>query len=114
MSSFLRQTGYGLLALLGLFTTWYYNLVFMNESGGFSLTAFMSAWNANAAASSILWDVSVAALTFCVLALAEARRIGMRHAWIYLVLTFSVALGFAFPLFMMMRERRLTAASGGD
>lgn len=109
MNSNLRQRLYGLLAVLGLITTWYYNLQFMAASGGFSVAAFMSAWNANAAASSILWDVSVAALTFCVLAVAEARRIGMRHAWLYLVLTFTIALGFAFPLFMMMRERHLAA-----
>ena len=38
-----------------------------------------------------------------------ARRIGMRHAWIYPVLTFTVALGFAFPLFLFMRERHLAA-----
>ena len=109
MSSNLRQGLYGLLAVLGLITTWYYNLQFMAETGGFSVAVFLSAWHANAAASSILWDVSVAALTFCVLAVAEARRIGMRHAWLYLVLTFTVALGFAFPLFMMMRERHLAA-----
>lgn len=109
MSSTLRQALYGLLAVLGLVTTWYYNFAFMGEKGGFSVAEFMTAWNANAAASSILWDVSVAALTFCVLAVAEARRIGMRHAWLYLVLTFTVALGFAFPLFMMMRERHLAA-----
>lgn len=107
MNPTLRQAVYGLLATLGLITTWYYNLAFMADSGGFSLTAFLTAWNANAAASSILWDVSISALTFCVLAFAEARRIGMRHPWLYVVLTFSVALGFALPLFMMMRERHL-------
>lgn len=109
MRSTLCQLLYGLLAVLGLVTTWYYNFIFMGETGGFSVTAFTTAWNANAAASSILWDVSVAALTFCVLAIAEARRIGMRHAWLYLVLTFTVALGFAFPLYMLMRERHLAA-----
>ncbi len=109
MSSSQRQIAYALLTILGLVTTWYYNLVFMGEMGGFSLDDFFTAWNANAAASSILWDVSVAALSFCVLVFAEARRIGMRHAWIYPVLTFTVALGFAFPLFLFMRERHLAA-----
>jgi Terpene cyclase DEP1 len=37
----------------------------------------------------------------------EARRLGMRHRWFYVVTTFLVAFAFACPLFLLMREARL-------
>jgi len=33
--------------------------------------------------------------------------LSMSHWWIYVVLTFTVAIAFAFPLFLLNRERRL-------
>jgi hypothetical protein len=41
----------------------------------------------------------------------EARRLEMRHAWVYVVLVFGVAFAFACPLFLLMRERRLAAVA---
>ena len=42
----------------------------------------------------------------------EARRLGMRGVWIYVVLDLLVAVSFTFPLFMSNREPTLAAMDG--
>ena len=54
--------------------------------------------------------VACAALAFMV---TEGRRLGMRHLWIYVVLTFTVAISVAFPLFLVVRSRTLRWREGG-
>jgi hypothetical protein len=108
-----RQLAYAALAAIGLVATWYFNLQFMEESGGsFSAVEFVRAGYANSAASSLSNDLLVGTAAFTLWSFVEARRLGMRRWWIYPVLTFGVAFAFAFPLFLFVRERRLTA--GGD
>ena len=62
------------------------------------------------AVSSIGVDLLVVAAAGCVLIVVEARRLGMRHAWLYIVLSAVTAFAFTFPLFLAMRQRRLDAA----
>jgi hypothetical protein len=105
-----RQMIYAALAAIGLVATWTFNLQFMSESGGsFSLVDFVAASYANSASSSIANDLTVGVLAFLVWSFHEARRIGMRHWWIYVVLTFAIAFACAYPLFLFMRERRIGA-----
>ena len=107
-------TVYLLLAGAGLVATWYFNLRFIEESGGvFSVTEFMRAGNANSAASSLANDLAVATLTFVVWSFVEARRLAIRHWWVFLVLTFTIAFALAFPLFLFVRERALRAREQG-
>lgn len=103
-----RQGMYAVLAAAGLLATWYFNLRFMAESGGsFSVVEFVRAGYANSASSSLSNDLLIGTLTFLVWSFAEARRLAMRHWWIFPVLTFGVAFACAFPLFLFARERRL-------
>ena len=105
------QVVYGLLAILGLAVPWYFNVQFM--SGGESLLdlgAFLGAAFVNPASASLTVDLLVAFGAFVVWLFPEARRIGMRHSWIYAVLGFAVAFAFAFPLFLLMRDRHLQGA----
>lgn len=53
--------------------------------------------------------VACAALVFMV---AEGRRLGMRHLWAYVVLTFTVAISVAFPLFLVVRSRSIRWREG--
>jgi len=104
---------YAALAAIGLVATWYLNLQFMSESGGsFSAVEFVRAGYANSASSSLSNDLLVGTAAFTIWSFAAARRLGMRHWWIYPVLTFGVAFAFAFPLFLFVRERRLAALGG--
>lgn len=57
--------------------------------------------------ASDFWVGSSAALIFMIV---EGRRLQLPRLWLYVALTFLVAWAFSFPLFLFMRERRLTRA----
>lgn len=99
---------FGLLALAGAALTWYFNIQFMLDKGGtFSLLTFIQDGFANPAAASLTCDVAVAAVAFLLWLPFEAHRLQMRRWWVYALLTVGVAFAFSFPLFLLMRERRL-------
>lgn len=103
-----REGVYLALTVAGISLTWYHNLAFFAEVGSpFALASFVEGVFANHASASIGWDIAIACTAFIVWMLHEARRIGMRHAWVYVVLTFVIAFAFAAPLFLFMRERHL-------
>jgi len=110
MKTELRQLLYALTAIVGLAVTWYWNIQFMQDYGGFSVVTFISDVYVNAAGASIGNDILVVTFAFLFWSFFEARRLGMKRWWIYPVLTFTVAMAFSFPLFLLMRERRLAAA----
>lgn len=114
MQPTIRTLLFGLLALAGAAVTWYFNIRFMLDAGGaFSLAAFIKDGFANPAAASLASDVSIGAVAFLLWLPFEARRLGMRRWWVYGVLTLGVAFAFAFPLFLLMRERRLEQIKTG-
>ena len=97
---------------VGLLATWYFNLAFMAEAGGsFDVAEFVAAGYANNASSSLSNDLVIGTVAFLVWSNQEARRLGMRHWWAYVVITFAVAFAVAFPLFLFMRDRRLSERS---
>lgn len=104
-----RQAVFIVTAVVGVFLTWYFNVQFMLETGGFSLAGFVMASYANHASTSISNDLLVVVFAFLFWSRAEAQRLGMKHWWLYVVATFGIAIAFAFPLFMYMRERALVA-----
>lgn len=53
--------------------------------------------------------VAAAGLVFIVL---EGRRIGLRRWWVYVVLTFAVAISVALPLFLAHRQLLLARKPG--
>lgn len=97
---------YGLLAALGLVSTWSYNLAYMRENDGFSVVGFVQGGFANPAAASLSCDILVVGLAATVWMVVEARRVGMRHGWVFPLLGWFVAMAFAVPLFWAVRERR--------
>ena len=110
MNTQTRQALYLALALLGLVSTWYHNLQFMADHGS-NLLTFIQALNVNDATRSISWDITVAFLAFAVWLPFEARRTGVHHWWLFLVLGGGIAFAFSFPLFLFFRERRLAAGA---
>jgi hypothetical protein len=105
---------YGLCAAAGAVVPWYYNLAFMRESGelltpqrwlaeGFTTTLM----------GSITSDFLIGTSPVLVWMIVEARRLGMRHLWIYVIGTFLVAFAFTCPLFLLMREVHLQQAHPG-
>jgi hypothetical protein len=105
-----RLAFYGFGCVLGALSTWYFNLRFIEAHGGvFALSPFLSEAFANDAAGSLGADILVAGLIGVPFMIFEGRRLGMRHLWLYPVLTGTIAFAAAFPLFLLMRELRLTA-----
>lgn len=102
-----REAAYAGLALVGLLGTWYFNIQYVAQGGGFSPAAWLRLGFVNPAAASITVDLLVAFAVFLVWTPLEARRIGMRAGWLYPVLGVLVAFAFAFPVFLLMRDRHL-------
>lgn len=107
MTSKTKQVIYGLFAILGLATTWYYNIQFMLANEGFSAVKFITDNYVNAASASISNDITVVAFCFFFWSYFEAKRLNIRYWWLYCLFTFLIALAVMLPLFMLARERRL-------
>jgi len=103
-----RQLVYLLLSAVGLALTWYHNLAFVRTTGSFALDDFLRGVFANHASSSIGFDILIAAAAFLTFVVTESKRLGMKRAWIWFVLTFGIAFAFAAPLFLFARERALS------
>jgi len=102
-----RQIIYGTLSVLGILFTMYFNIKFIIENDGFSLNKFINDIYINYASTSITNDALICGLVFLVFSFVESKRLSMKNWWIYIVLTFGVALAFSFPFFLYMRERKL-------
>lgn len=101
---------YLVLTLAGLIIPWYYNLQFMEQSGGaFSIADFIAASSSNPASQSLSWDLAIVCIAGLLWIFFESRRLGLRFFWIYIALAFSVAYAFAFPLFLFIRQGKLEA-----
>ncbi|TAL26158.1 MAG: DUF2834 domain-containing protein [Aquabacterium sp.] len=104
---------YGLLAVLALAGTWGNNIQYL--SLGF-LGANLRFWQdtlANPASRSITVDVLFLFVAVSIWMFLEARRLGMRGAWLYVILGVFIAISVTFPLFLLNRERVLQR-QGGD
>ena len=98
---------YAAIAAGALFATWSQNLAFFAQSPDAGVAGFLRAAYANPAAASLvndLWFLGLAAVVFMVV---EARRVGVRFVWLYVVLSFLVAVSVSVPLFLLARERKL-------
>ncbi|WP_158866717.1 DUF2834 domain-containing protein [Leifsonia sp. AG29] len=100
-----RAVLYLVLSLAGLIGTWTFNIVAVLQHRD-----YLGDWTGSGpAVTSLTIDVLVAATAAIVFMIVEARRIGMRRVWVYIVLIPLVAFAFAFPLFLAMRERHLAS-----
>lgn len=117
MSTFQRWliTFYALVAAAALAATWGQNLIYVWESGGFSaLNQFLPDLKVNPASRSISVDIGLFLLAAAAFMVIEARRLGVRFVWLYILFGFLVAISVTFPLFMIARELRLGPAAKAD
>ncbi|MFC7446334.1 DUF2834 domain-containing protein [Rhodococcus daqingensis] len=97
---------YGVIAFVALIATWWNNIAYIADGG--DLGEFVADGYANYASSSLtndLWFLALAAVVFMVV---ESRRLGIKYVWVYVVLSFAIAISVMFPLFLITRERRLS------
>ena len=105
------------LALAGGIFPWLANIDFMRVYGSsFDLKVFMDLANANPAAQSLSRDLLIGASAVTIWMVVESRRLKMRHLWLVLLSSVTIAFAFAAPFFLFLRERRLAelAAESGE
>jgi len=114
-SRLLLCTAYAAIAILALIATWSQNLSYFRPEEGpflgfiFATGRFWPATLATPASVSITVDIALFSLAAVAFMLIEARRLGVRLVWLYVVLGLLVAISATFPLFLIARERRLAA-----
>jgi Terpene cyclase DEP1 len=95
---------YLLLAVAGLIGTGWFNALAIIQMADF----LGDLVNSGPAVSSITVDLLVVAAAGSVFVIVESRRLCMRFGWLYVVGAGLTAFAFTFPLFLAMRERRMT------
>lgn len=95
---------YAVLSVAGLVGTWWFNAIAIMEMNNFIGDLVTS----GPAVSSITVDLLVVAIAGSIFIIVEARRLRMRFGWLYVAGSALTAFAFTFPLFLAMRERRMT------
>ena len=96
---------YAAISVGALVATWWHNIAFIQDGG--TVTDFLTDGYTNHVAASLindLWFLIASAFVFMVI---DARRTGVRHVWLYIVLSFAIAISVMFPLYLIARERTL-------
>lgn len=97
------------IASVGLVTAWVFNgIAVMNGE------SYLDAWFGSAVDWVLSADLTVVAIAVVILMITEARRLGMKRVWLYIVLSGITAMAFTFPLFLAMRERKLAEREGAQ
>ena len=94
---FLALAGWGAIHPMYYFVSWF------NENG-WDLMAMVDAWHANAAASGLVWDLTIAAVTLTVWIIAE---VAVRRNWLGLIAipaTFCIGVSCGLPLYLFLRS----------
>jgi hypothetical protein len=98
---------YAAIALGALVATWWHNIAFIKAGG--TISDFLTDGYANHVAASLINDLWFLIAAVFVFMLVDARRNGVRHVWLYIVLSFAIAVSVMFPIYLIARERKLRA-----
>lgn len=101
---------YALIAMVALVATWSQNLFYFQSGESDPGLAFLDATRVNPASRSITVDLALLLLAAVAFMIIEARRLGVRFVWLYIVFGFMIAISVTFPLFMIARELRIAKA----
>ena len=100
---------YGVIAMLALIGTWGHNIAYLDRGFVGANQAFWGDTLANPASRSITADIFFFGLAVFVWMVLEARRLGMRLVWLYLIFGMLIAISVTVPIFLINRERALAA-----
>ena len=95
---------YGLLGLAALVGTQIALVRHMTQDTGHGIADALSDTVVNPAATFTVIDLLSVALVGLVFMIVEGRRLGMRFLWVYVLLTFAVAISVALPVFLIARQ----------
>jgi hypothetical protein len=102
----MKKNIYLILAIVGFVAPYYFFLQIPGETG-FDLVQLIQPMFANNLLRGVAMDLTVSVIVFWAYMFAEANKLQMKNAWLYLLATLLVGLSFALPLFLYFRERKL-------
>lgn len=110
MPSTLKHGLFVVFAVASLLAVWPHAFAWMQAGGNIiNLPSFfIDSYHSGSAAAFLTIDIAVAWITFMIWVVGDAARIGLgaRWGWIFVALSF-LGTCFAFPLYLVMRERHL-------
>lgn len=92
-----------ILAIIGLVTAMVFNGIASVQGQN-----YLDAWFGSAADWVLSLDILIVAIAGSALMIMEATRLGMKRVWLYIAVSGVTAFAFTFPLFLAMRERKLS------
>jgi hypothetical protein len=92
-----------ILAIIGLVTAMVFNVIASVQGQN-----YLDAWFGSAADWVLSLDILIVAIAGSALMIMEAKKLGMKRVWLYIVVSGVTAFAFTFPLFLAMRERKLS------
>ena len=98
---------YLIFSILGFVIPWYFNWQFMLTGETFTPQKFLAAGMVSPLASSLTTDFMICASALFTFIIIESKRLKMKRMWIVYLSTFLIAIAFAAPLFLLMRELKL-------
>jgi len=98
---------YAVLGLAALVGTQIALVRHMTQDEGNSFADAVSNTVVNEAAAFTVIDLLAVAFVGLVFMVVEGRRLGMRFLWVYVVVTFAVAISVALPAFLIARQFHL-------
>ena len=89
-----------ILSLVGLITAWVFN-------GIASVTGqnYLDAWLGSAVDWVLSLDILIVAIAGSAFMIFEARKLGMKRVWLFILLSGVTAFAFTLPLFLAMRKK---------
>ena len=103
---------YAVLGLAALVGTQVALVRHMTQSEGNSFADALDDTVATAASTFTVIDLLAVAFVGLVFMVVEGRRLGMRFIWVYVVVTFAVAISVALPAFLIARQVHLAGQRG--
>jgi hypothetical protein len=98
----------GFMALFALYGTWSQNVAYFAGGGGpAAFGQFVLDAKVNPASRSLGVDIAVTFYAASIFMVIEARKLGVRFVWAYILLGLLIAISVTFPLFLIAREMKL-------
>lgn len=95
---------YALIGLCALVATWSHNAAYLGEGFVAGNLHFWRDTLVTPASTSITLDLFFLGLALNLWMVLEARRIGLRYVWLYILAGLLIAISAAFPAYMIHRE----------
>jgi uncharacterized membrane protein len=97
------------LSVIGFVTAWYYNGIAVMKAQD-----YLAAWFGSEVDIVLSLDLTIVAIAGSAFMIFEAKRLGMKRVWLYLVLSGVTAFAATFPFFLAMRELKIQKNSASN